>query len=99
MNISAFECPQENGYFRHPTDQHRFFLCIDGREYEYHCPANLVWNQSIHQCDYTTGPEDIITTTPTIPHGDRSRHTIQPTRAIPTEPNEIVTRGRHHLNG
>ncbi|KAH9399715.1 hypothetical protein TYRP_017707 [Tyrophagus putrescentiae] len=97
--VEAFICPHETGYFRHPTDPHRFIYCINGRDYEYVCPSGLVWNQSVHQCDYTTGPADTTERTVTPPHGTRKRHTDEPT-TYTTEVSSLQpegsTRGRHH---
>ena len=97
---SAFLCPHDNGYFRHPTDPHKFYQCINQREFEYNCPVGTVWNQSIHQCDYTTGPLVDPTDPPVhIPHGDRVRHTTEadkPQEEVTTQAVDASTRGRHH---
>ena len=45
-------CPQPDGYFPHPNP-HRFFRCVNGYDYEYICPSDLVWNQIIKKCDYS----------------------------------------------
>lgn len=48
------------------------------------CPSNLFWNQSIHQCDFTTGPKtpdddgDYLDHSRTLPPGHRERHTDSP---------------------
>ncbi len=51
----AFHCPVPNGFFPH-SNQHKFFRCVNGVNYEYDCPSDLVWNHSKGQCDWTPGP-------------------------------------------
>lgn len=54
----SFYCVHDNGFQRHPTDQHKFIECVGGHPFEFVCPANLYWNQHKQECDYTTGPDD-----------------------------------------
>ncbi|KAH9399671.1 hypothetical protein TYRP_017661 [Tyrophagus putrescentiae] len=51
----AFHCPVPNGFFPH-SNQHKFIRCVNGVNYEYDCPSDLVWNHSKGQCDWTPGP-------------------------------------------
>jgi len=95
----VFICPHETGYFAHPTNPHHFYYCVDGRENEYTCPSDLVWHQSIHQCDYVTDPAGTVPKDPAfpaetdpihVPTGTRERHTDAPApvNVQPQEPNQ-----------
>lgn len=54
-SVLAFHCPVPNGFFPH-SNQHKFIRCVDGVDFEYVCPADLVWNHSKGQCDWSSGP-------------------------------------------
>lgn len=53
---TAFTCPGPDGFYRQPSNTHKFIRCVNGLPYEYACAADLVWNQSKGECDWTTGP-------------------------------------------
>ncbi len=48
----AFECPQKNGYFKDPSDPHKFYECADGEPVEMPCPESLVFDENIKVCTY-----------------------------------------------
>ncbi|KAH9401437.1 Oviduct-specific glycoprotein [Tyrophagus putrescentiae] len=97
---STFTCPTQSGFYRNPEDPHKFYECVNGHAYEYTCPAGLVFNESVQQCDYTTGPEVHHSTAGpvTVPTGGRSRHTegtTGPTEKFTGTTPTVVTRGHH----
>ena len=81
----AWTCPSQSGFFRNPTNAHKFYECVNGHEYEYTCPSDLVFNESISLCDYTIGPEVHVTT--------QEPATVTP---VPLFEEEATTQGRHH---
>jgi hypothetical protein len=48
----AFECPQKNGYFKDPSDPHKFYECNDGKPFEFTCPESLVFDESKIACAF-----------------------------------------------
>lgn len=102
MYYEDFHCPPEDGFYRCPENPHKFYECIEGMEYLFTCPANLLFNESKQKCDYVTGPIVVRTTkAPATPeHGTRPRHTEPNTKPDQYESTTIdsrhSTRGRHH---
>ena len=47
----GFVCPSD-GLFLNPDDQHTFYQCAFGTAHRMPCPAGLVWDQSIHVCEW-----------------------------------------------
>ena len=102
-SVTAWICPTSNGFYRNPVDSHKYYECVNDYPYEFNCPDNLVFNESIQQCDYTIGPKVEHTTQGpvTVPNGDRVRHTTSPQANNPVTNDQssvtqnVVTRGRH----
>lgn len=48
---SSFKC-ERDGFFRNPSDCHKFIRCAEGRLFKFDCPASLVFNEELEICDW-----------------------------------------------
>lgn len=98
---SAYICPTQYGFYRNPANAHQFYECVNGKEFLYDCPANLVFNEAKQVCDYDVGPV-VVHTTPaplTPKHGTRHRHTVEPvTEPVVTVEHQPTTNTVEHHN-
>lgn len=51
---SSFECPQSSGLFAFAGDCKQFWHCSNGMSYLKACPGQLVFNDVLGICDYTS---------------------------------------------
>ncbi len=64
--ISAKECAgKPDGFHRDPNDAHKYFQCAGGRGFHMTCPENLVFNEKLRACDFSTTTDTKATTTQT----------------------------------
>ena len=47
----GFKC-EKDGFFRNPSNCHKFIRCAEGRLFKFDCPAGLVFNESLEICDW-----------------------------------------------
>jgi len=48
------DCVGKTGYFKDPSDKHKFFECNNGFKESFTCPENLVFDQSLVRCAFET---------------------------------------------
>lgn len=48
---AGFKC-ERDGFFRNPSNCHKFIRCAEGRLFKFDCPAGLVFNESLEICDW-----------------------------------------------
>ena len=48
---SGFKC-EKDGFFRNPSNCHKFIRCAEGRLFKFDCPAGLVFNEELEICDW-----------------------------------------------
>jgi len=76
------DCVGKTGFFKDPSDKHKFFDCNNGVKESYTCPENLVFDVALGRCAFET------TGNPTTSH-------ITPTAGPTEHPQTEGTRPRH----
>ncbi|XP_069182644.1 uncharacterized protein [Procambarus clarkii] len=49
---AAFNCPQDFGYYPHPTDCTQYFVCVFGGALQESCTGGLVYSHELETCDW-----------------------------------------------
>ncbi|KAF0297751.1 hypothetical protein FJT64_004820 [Amphibalanus amphitrite] len=98
-----FDCPEDFGYYAHPTDCSKYYVCVFGGALEEVCTPGLVysdelltcdWPRNVQTCDPTTNtPRPRFTTVKITDPRTSARRTTEPLTA-PTEATVPVARGR-----
>ncbi|MEV0364726.1 carbohydrate-binding module family 14 protein [Nocardia fusca] len=52
LHIAAFDCPEPDGLFPHPTDVTRYVECSNNVAVVRSCPNGLNWNRNGQYCDW-----------------------------------------------
>lgn len=48
----AFECPEEFGYYPHPTDCSQYYVCVFGGALLESCTGGLMYSHELQTCDW-----------------------------------------------
>ena len=71
------DCPRQFGRYALPgAGCQRYKVCVKGEAWEMTCPANLMWNQANHMCDYPDLVRD------TCPEGKRGGNAFAADAAV-----------------
>ncbi|KAJ9596425.1 hypothetical protein L9F63_012543, partial [Diploptera punctata] len=75
-----FDCPEEFGYYSHPTDCTQYYVCVFGGALLESCTGGLMYSQELQTCDWPRnvgcGAEGESATISTVRVTDpRTRHT------------------------
>ena len=49
---TEFRCPEEFGYYPHPTDCSLYYVCVFGGPLLESCTGGLVYSQDLQTCDW-----------------------------------------------
>nr|CAD7399040.1 unnamed protein product [Timema poppensis] len=85
---SGFDCPEEFGYYSHPSDCTQYYVCVFGGALLESCTGGLMYSHELQTCDWPRnvgcGSEGASATVSTVRVTDpRTRHTT-PTGQSPS---------------
>lgn len=95
-----FDCPEEFGYYPHPTDCTQYFVCVFGGALLESCTGGLMYSHELQTCDWprnvgcdasgevTVPATAAPTTSSRVQDSPRSRYTPPP---APAQPAAVVT--------
>lgn len=52
VSSSGFECPEEFGYYPHPTDCTQYYVCVFGGALLESCTGGLMYSHELQTCDW-----------------------------------------------
>merc|ERR1719284_1025206 len=52
VKATEFRCPEEFGYYQHPTDCSLYYVCVFGGPLLESCTGGLVYSQDLQTCDW-----------------------------------------------
>ncbi|XP_050719330.1 mucin-5AC-like isoform X8 [Eriocheir sinensis] len=50
--VANFNCPQDFGYYPHPTDCTQYYVCVFGGALQESCTGGLVYSHELETCDW-----------------------------------------------
>ncbi|XP_063859383.1 uncharacterized protein LOC135100273 isoform X21 [Scylla paramamosain] len=50
--VADFNCPQDFGYYPHPTDCTQYYVCVFGGALQESCTGGLVYSHELETCDW-----------------------------------------------
>lgn len=56
-NDSHFECPEEFGYYQHPHDCSKYYVCVFGGPLQESCTGGLMYSHELQTCDW---PRNVV---------------------------------------
>lgn len=65
-----FDCPEEFGYYPHPTDCSQYYVCVFGSALLESCTGGLMYSNELQTCDW---PRNVGCDLPEIPEPQRIR--------------------------
>ncbi|XP_071532563.1 uncharacterized protein Cda5 isoform X8 [Panulirus ornatus] len=55
--IASFNCPQDFGYYPHPSDCTQYYVCVFGGALQESCTGGLVYSHELETCDWPRNVE------------------------------------------
>lgn len=52
QNLQNFDCPEEFGYYPHPTDCTQYYVCVFGGALLESCTGGLMYSHDLQTCDW-----------------------------------------------
>lgn len=94
-----FDCPEEFGYYPHPTDCTQYYVCVFGGALLESCTGGLMYSHELQTCDWPrnvgcdAGEVSAATAAATSPPASTQQHTRQryTPPPPPPQPAAIVT--------
>jgi len=100
-----FDCPEEFGYYPHPTDCTQYYVCVFGGALLESCTGGLMYSHELQTCDWprnvgcdSSGEVSVPATASPAPSSraspentNRVRYTPPPSPPAPPQPTPVVT--------
>ncbi|ROT72281.1 hypothetical protein C7M84_009353 [Penaeus vannamei] len=55
--VADFNCPEDFGYYPHPTDCSQYYVCVFGGALQESCTGGLVYSHELQTCDW---PRNVV---------------------------------------
>lgn len=81
-----FDCPEEFGYYPHPTDCSQYYVCVFGGALLESCTGGLMYSHELQTCDWPRNVGCDAVTSDRQQHQQYQSSRVQPSRApAPTQ--------------
>lgn len=75
-NTGEFDCPEEFGYYPHPSDCSQYYVCVFGGALLESCTGGLMYSHELQTCDWPRNVGCELSAGPAPAEGSRSQQVV-----------------------